>query len=1768
MITQANIQIKDLKIGSLEVKKAYLNSTLVWQKENLEIWNYQDLLRLKQEVESGDDKAGKTYTVMANIDLEAYRPFYIGNSFSSRPFSGTINGNGKVISNFGTNSGSVGYPGLFRYCKDAVIYDLHLQGDMTGNGQIAPFCGNSFGTLFERCSYKGSISPASNSSCSLFIYSTSDTTIKSCYVSGRIIGKADSGDASGFVVTSSYNMPGRTFRFEMEDCFADVHLVSNTVAGITTDIFITHPIRISRSYVTGSLVGRNGGAYGFTSQLYDSNNISGNNNINNSVSALYDLSAAPDKWGRITGAINQGALLLVNLYNNFASEKMLINGGIFSGTSSRNGIQGETIASSKLILQTFYKNTLEWDFTTVWKMSRSDGEYKGYPVLQWMEDAAFWQGNGTENNPYQIWEFRHLKRLAEEVNSGDTKQGNYYRLMDHIDLQGTEENQWTPIGNNDVAFQGTFDGNGKTIKNLYINAPDSDALGLFGTCIGGVIHDIELMNIFINGNIFLGGLIGGTSGSETKRTLVFNCAVSGAIKGNEGIGGLIGFSMGGTDIYDCFSFVDLDIPVEANICGGIIGGLPDSTTVRRCYANGNLPDNAGAITGYCEGTGQFDSNFFDIDSCGTKKGVAYGDSAGVEGKTSFEMRQQSTYSGWDFNNTWKMSRLDGKYIGLPIFKWIGDTSGAWEGNGTQSDPYLIRTVVNLKRLAVEVNSGDSKQGKYYKLMNDLDLEGNDRNQWTPIGNQNSPFKGNFNGNSKIVKNLYIDDPQNRDFLLGLFGLCSGATIYDLGVENIFLKGYNLIGGLAAVIEKGDNSSGKRPQIYNCYSTGNIIAGAEAGGLIGVLVSADLYNCYSSVHLTPELDMIYLGGGLVGSVHEGSYIRKCYACGNIQGAEFAGGFAGAIQTTDILSSNFFDIEASGVGLGVAAGDSSGVNGISYQQMIRQSTFTDWDFDTVWKMSERNGEYQGYPVFKWQSDQLRWDGLGTENDPYRIKNVNHLKKLAVEVNNGDSKSGKYYKLMNVVDLRGSETNQWEPIGKTDAFKFEGNLDGNGKVIKNLYIDKPGLIYAGLFGIAYKTVIKDLGLENIFINAGESVGGLAGSYYGDLRVTDSRIENCYVTGYIKGNQYIGGLAGTLSASSVIMSFSLVDIVANQSSGGFTGDAYSTDVTNCYAAGKVTAGNYSGGFAGGGFWSSTAVSCYFDRERAGMDNATGDRVIQGITGKTSAQMKQQSAYTSWDFNSIWKMSSSTGWYRGYPIFQWKKDPPVWYGNGTSNRPYQIFEISHLKQLAEEVNRGDNKSGRHYKLMADLNLMGSETNQWTPIGNTLSQTFNGHFDGNGKIIKNLYVDIPGATYVGLFGYCLEGTIKNLGVENVYVAGREMVGGLTGLAFGKANSRSGCLIENCYTTGEVIGNYDTGGLAGALVYASIRNCFSMAKVTSDGNYSGGIVGEGYFADISCCYATGRISGGRYAGGFAGGDLYDCIATSNYFDRQTSGITNGPGMGELAGISGKTTLQMKTQSTYVNWDFNNIWKMSLPNEKFSGYPILKWQDDAHGTYKVSGTVFPFVLEGDPDFDSLFPVTASLYPLPAGKSADPIADLLNSTPLYTTLAVYYDGSRFVPGTPKYPGSLGLFNNPGEPINWSYIGIVPGSSNNTEVREGEIPETPIGVFTFTEVESGEYTLVLSRPGYLLRLAKVAVNNEVLSLGHRELIPGDVDGNFSINSYDRQKINASISSYPDAKYNPKYDLNADGRVDARDATLMGYYSGIGIDIYKDTSDWISEFI
>lgn len=232
------------------------------------------------------------------------------------------------------------------------------------------------------------------------------------------------------------------------------------------------------------------------------------------------------------------------------------------------------------------------------------------------------------------------------------------------------------------------------------------------------------------------------------------------------------------------------------------------------------------------------------------------------------------------------------------------------------------------------------------------------------------------------------------------------------------------------------------------------------------------------------------------------------------------------------------------------------------------------------------------------------------------------------------------------------------------------------------------------------------------------------------------------------------------------------------------------------------------------------------------------------------------------------------------------------------------------------------------------------------------------------------------------------------------------------------------------------------------------------------------------------------------------------------------------------------------------------------------------YTVTGTVFPFVNEADPDFNKLFPVTVKLYPVPPADDNDPIVKLQSSTPVHSVLATYYNGTVDVPA-PKNPGALNLENNPGLPIDWSQIGKTQGTGDNTPLSGlGDMPTSPIGLFRIVGVAEGDYILEISRKGYLTRWGKVTINADTY-LGHREILPGNVDGSLHINvngdlridERDVSRLNARRAMIGTTKYNPAYDLNADGQVDGYDIStiLSKWYATVLI--YEEISDWINNY-
>ena len=179
------------------------------------------------------------------------------------------------------------------------------------------------------------------------------------------------------------------------------------------------------------------------------------------------------------------------------------------------------------------------------------------------------EGNYTVNNE------KGLKNLAELVNNGATDIN--ITLTGDINLTG----EWTPIGNYEQKYTGTFDGNGKTITGLTIDQKETSFLGLIGYLgSGGKVQNLTLENVNLNGNWNVGGVVGyNNNGTVTA------CTASGSINGKERVGGIVGCNYLGTvtACYNTSSTVN-----GSYLIGGVVG-QNNKGIVTACYnASGSI----------------------------------------------------------------------------------------------------------------------------------------------------------------------------------------------------------------------------------------------------------------------------------------------------------------------------------------------------------------------------------------------------------------------------------------------------------------------------------------------------------------------------------------------------------------------------------------------------------------------------------------------------------------------------------------------------------------------------------------------------------------------------------------------------------------------------------------------------------------------------------------------------------------------------------------------------------------------------------------------------------------------------------------------------------------------------------------------------------------------------------------------------------------------------------------------------------------------------
>ena len=241
------------------------------------------------------------------------------------------------------------------------------------------------------------------------------------------------------------------------------------------------------------------------------------------------------------------------------------------------------------------------------------------------------KGDGKVGNPYIITKAEELAWFRDQVNGGNKK--ICAKIADNVEVidlknfchaadasKKIDEQSWVPIGNSNKPYQGTFDGNGKTITNLYINASQVN-MGLFGYTYGGTIKNLtfEYANV-TNTNNYAGVLVGKAFWGSTLQNIKISNTCQ--IKGGNYTGGIAGYLDG--NAYNCVNYATVQgIKYIGGLCGYY---CRTGNSMTACANYGNVTASSlggGGLVGYFDsGTIQDCANYGDVKGTERVAGMA------------------------------------------------------------------------------------------------------------------------------------------------------------------------------------------------------------------------------------------------------------------------------------------------------------------------------------------------------------------------------------------------------------------------------------------------------------------------------------------------------------------------------------------------------------------------------------------------------------------------------------------------------------------------------------------------------------------------------------------------------------------------------------------------------------------------------------------------------------------------------------------------------------------------------------------------------------------------------------------------------------------------------------------------------------------------------------------------------------------------------------------------------------------------------------------
>ncbi len=874
------------------------------------------------------------------------------------------------------------------------------------------------------------------------------------------------------------------------------------------------------------------------------------------------------------------------------------------------------------------------------------------------------------------------------------------------------------------------------------------------------------------------------------------------------------------------------------------------------------------------------------------------------------------------------------------------------GKGTAENPFLISTPTQL-RVVAYLASG----GIHFRQVNDIDLSdsyaqnGTDTDKfihnnsgkfYAPIGTENAPFDGVYDGQGYKIKG--VKSNRSGEDYVGVFGyvspnIGSSPEIRNLHVEllvssnekanEIGIVGKENVGGIAGYVHNA--------VIENCSVTNVAVTGQNnVGGIVGEFSDSKIINCFTqsdvnAISTTNEIRKP-VAGGIVGAVSSAknfeSTVSGCFASGSIYAStdvttsdiSNAAGIVGSVKNSDELVIDnciFTGTTSSGYGI-VGIFDSFGGAVMTVSDCI----------DAGQNVAMSNNEFTKIPT--------------------AVANITTLNALSA-----DRKVNVYYdKSLLKVDTEAHSDLATGVTGKTTSELIGISMGEGWNSLENHY---PVPNVSEITVVEYErdaknNLVGDNDDNATVVNTKEDITDTYSQAYAKFLsapVYTDEGECSDITDYAYGDGlvYPVTLLTEIGGAEVIYSSSVFDTTdKGKYPEEFDKDLYGvrnpkrdTEDKIVYEEGKVVyeEGNnkntdllFGEVKKDGELTGKTAVyRNIFDTtmgyaDRAGLENKPTKNTFVNASAASGGVFSNGEAY----YNTQVPVVYATATIDGVEVHRDIKIPLSYGTTYSIATQRQLYALGGSETELEENDKFKNYYGskNDYILITDMDCS-DVTIPFNPIGydkEGRGYGYSGRFDGSGKTIKGLAIQpTAGTDRVGMFSKIsrdptngiVNPEVKNLTLENATVVasknqqgnGGSDVGTLVGLV-GSGN----VTIENCKVIGEVIYDYDeeTGEIKidenGEPIVKEYKG-----SVTGGGSNVGGLIGRVEYAysefstnppQIIGCSSTVKVSGSKDAvGGLIGqsaAEITSCYATGNVIcDELPGGVDKVYGVGGLIGI---------------------------------------------------------------------------------------------------------------------------------------------------------------------------------------------------------------------------------------------------------------------------------